>query len=121
MASARTYDIPGDVTDIQQASRPEVPEAPIRLSSRCTKKNPRPRPGAFAVQNTLALTLLATLAALALSALTTLLVALATLTALPAALVLLSPLFILLATLLFVGVHTCSSNSLPVVTSSALK
>jgi len=76
MASARTYDIPGDVTDIQQASRPEVPEAPIRLSSRCTKKNPRPRPGAFAVQNTLALTLLATLAALALSALTTLLAAL---------------------------------------------
>src|SRR6476659_2482720 len=64
MASARTYDIPGDVTDIQQASRPEVPEAPIRLSSRCTKKNPRPRPGAFAVQNTLALTLLATLTAL---------------------------------------------------------
>jgi hypothetical protein len=70
------------------------------------------------------LTLLATLAALALSALTTLLVALATLTALPAALVLLSTLLatlILLATLLFVGVHTCSSNSLPVVTTSALK
>src|SRR6476469_3009890 len=91
MASARTYDIPGDVTDIQPASRPEVPEAPIRLSSRCTKKNPRPRPGAFAVQNTLALTLLATLAALALSALTTLLAALATLTALPAALVRVHP------------------------------
>jgi hypothetical protein len=91
------------------------------------------------------LTLLATLAALALSALTTLLAALsrllllltrlllaaallaalATLTALPAAaLVLLSTLLatlILLARLLFIRVHVCFSNSLPVVTTSALK
>jgi hypothetical protein len=76
------------------------------------------------VQNTLALTLLATLAALALSALTTLLAALATLTALTAALVLLSTLLttlILLARLLFVGVHICSFNFLPGVTTSALK
>jgi hypothetical protein len=84
------------------------------------KKEPPAATGGVCM-HTLALNLLATLAALALSALTTLLVALATLTALPAALVLLSTLFILLATLLFVGVHTCSSNSLPVVTSSALK
>jgi hypothetical protein len=96
------------------------------------------------VQNTLLLTLLATLVALALSALTTLLAALsrilllltrlllaaallaalATLTALPAALVLLSTLLatlILLARLLFIGVHVCFSNFLPVVTTSALK
>jgi hypothetical protein len=76
------------------------------------------------VQNTLLLTLLATLAALALSALTTLLAALSTLTALPAALVLLSTLLarlILLARLLFIRVHVCFSNSLPVVTTIALK
>jgi hypothetical protein len=112
------------------------------------KKNPRPRPGAIgccrAEYVTLLLTLLATLAALALSALTTLLAALsrllllltrlllaaallaalATLTALPAALVLLSTLLatlILLARLLFIRVHVCFSNSLPVVTTSALK
>jgi hypothetical protein len=112
------------------------------------KKNPRPRPGAIgccrAEYVTLLLTLLATLAALALSALTTLLAALsrllllltrlllaaallaalATLTALPAALVLLSTLLatlILLARLLFIRVHVCFSNFLPVVTTSALK
>ena len=92
------------------------------------------------MRKTLALTLLATLAALALStlvALTTLLAALsrllllltrlllaaallAALATLTAALVLLVTL-ILLARLLFVGVHICSFNSLLGVTTSALK
>jgi hypothetical protein len=111
---------------------------------RCAKKTPGSDRGAIDCrEKTLPLTLLATLAALtlsALAALTTLLAALsgllllltrlllaaallaalATLTALTAALVLLSTL-ILLARLLFVGVHICSFNFLPGVTTSALK
>jgi hypothetical protein len=119
-----------DVTDTQRASGAEVPETPFHLFPRCTKKPPAATGG---VQKTLALTLLATLAALALptlAALTTLLAALSRLlllltrlllaAALLAALVLLVTL-ILLARLLFVGVHICSFNSLPGVTTSALK
>jgi len=90
------------------------------------------------VQKTLALATLAALALSALAALPTLLAALsgllllltrlllaaALLAALTAALVLLSTLLttlILLARLLFVGVHICSFDFLPGVTTSALK
>jgi hypothetical protein len=112
----------------------------IHLCPRCTKK-PRPRPGAIgcrAKKLTLTLATLAALAWIALTALAALLAALprllllltrlllsaaallatlATLTAaLTAALVLLAAL-ILLARLLFVGVHECSFNLLPAVTT----
>jgi hypothetical protein len=106
----------------RRIERPWLPGKHRSTSPHDSQKNPRPRPGVIvAVQKTLALATLAALALSALAALPTLLAALsgllllltrlllaaALLAALTAALVLLTTL-ILLARLLFVGVHICS-------------